>query len=238
MNKCRRMFADAGRALASRGRLVVMPDLSGTGDSGGEFRDASWQVWVDDLERVFVDLSDKGLAPTEIVAARLGCALAVDWAREASRTIERAVFWQPVLDGQRYLKQFLRLRLAAAMAGGLAKETVDSLMQQLDRGGVVEVAGYEISSTLARELIGVRITGSIPPRFRQVAWIDVSTAVEGAVGPMTESTARAWREAGLRVSIESCQGEPFWAATETVMVPALIDRTIDLLASTAFTSVD
>src|SRR6476660_7010955 len=49
MNKSRRMAALQARALATAGWAVVQVDLLGCGDSDGEFADASWGRWVDDI---------------------------------------------------------------------------------------------------------------------------------------------------------------------------------------------
>lgn len=49
MNKSRRMIALAARAFAAAGAEVLVMDLLGCGDSSGDFGDASWDDWVDDL---------------------------------------------------------------------------------------------------------------------------------------------------------------------------------------------
>ena len=46
MNKSRRMAALQSRALASAGFAVRQLDLLGSGDSEGDFGDASWDLWV------------------------------------------------------------------------------------------------------------------------------------------------------------------------------------------------
>src|SRR2546423_9530888 len=49
MNLARRMATLQARALATTGLGVLLLDLFGTGDSGGEFSDARWELWVDDI---------------------------------------------------------------------------------------------------------------------------------------------------------------------------------------------
>ena len=49
MNKCRPMVSRQARGLAESGIAVVVPDLSGTGDSEGEFSSATWLNWKADL---------------------------------------------------------------------------------------------------------------------------------------------------------------------------------------------
>lgn len=50
MNKTRRMSALMARLFAGDGWRVVQKDLSGCGDSAGDFSEASWAAWLDDVE--------------------------------------------------------------------------------------------------------------------------------------------------------------------------------------------
>ena len=49
MNKSRRMAALGSRALAAQGWAVLQVDLLGCGDSSGDFGDATWEAWLDDV---------------------------------------------------------------------------------------------------------------------------------------------------------------------------------------------
>src|SRR5579864_8605852 len=49
MNLARRMAALQARALAATGSGILLLDLFGTGDSGGDFCDARWELWIDDI---------------------------------------------------------------------------------------------------------------------------------------------------------------------------------------------
>src|SRR5690349_4296190 len=50
MNKCRPMLAAQARAFAAAGLDVLLLDLFGTGDSDGEFAEARWPRWQQDLQ--------------------------------------------------------------------------------------------------------------------------------------------------------------------------------------------
>jgi len=50
LNKSRRMVALQARQLAASGYAVLLLDLYGCGDSGGEFDTATWSIWQDDLD--------------------------------------------------------------------------------------------------------------------------------------------------------------------------------------------
>lgn len=63
MNKSRRMAALQAKALAAHGYAVLQLDLLGCGDSSGDFGDASWQAWVDDVVLACQWLRRQGDAP-------------------------------------------------------------------------------------------------------------------------------------------------------------------------------
>ncbi len=108
MNKSRRMAAMQSRALAKAGFAVLQIDLLGCGDSSGDFGDASWQSWLDDVQRGAKWLAERVQAPLWLWGLRAGCLLAVDAARNISPT-PNFIFWAPTPSGKLLLQQFLRL---------------------------------------------------------------------------------------------------------------------------------
>ena len=57
MNKSRRMVALQARALAEDGLAVLLVDPLGCGDSPGDFGDATWETWVQDIANALAWLS-------------------------------------------------------------------------------------------------------------------------------------------------------------------------------------
>src|SRR5690242_11050763 len=82
MNKCRRMAALQSRALAAAGYTVLQMDLLGCGDSSGDFADATWEAWVDDVGLACTWLWQRSAAPLWLWGLRGGCLLAAAAARE------------------------------------------------------------------------------------------------------------------------------------------------------------
>ncbi len=229
MNKSRRMFTEVASGLNARGVAVIFPDLFGTGDSEGEFRDADWETWRDDLRRTAAWARTHGWPVTSLLGARLGCALGAQFAAEAPGRIERAAFWQPVLDGERFMTQFLRLRVAASMMED-RKETASSLRARLQAGETLEVAGYELSARLVAQVDDVELKAVLSPQLGELHWFEVVRTADAPLpGASTEFLEEA-RHALPSVTTVALQGEPFWASTEIVMLPELVSRTIDALA--------
>src|SRR3954447_18891885 len=103
MNKSRRMAAVQARAFAEAGFGVLQIDLYGCGDSDGEFSDARWDIWKQDLAVARTWLTERVAAPISLWGLRLGALLALDFARGTSIKIAQILLWQPVLSGDSFL---------------------------------------------------------------------------------------------------------------------------------------
>lgn len=232
MNKSRRMLMLVAQALAKRGMATVLPDLYGTGDSEGDHREADWQVWQDDLARAARWAATEGWPVAGLLCVRLGCALGAEASLGLPAAIERTVFWQPVVDGERFLNQFLRLRVMASMMED-RKDTIAALRAQLQSGETIEVAGYELSPRLVAQIDGVRLVPNLGTSLGRLSWMEV---VRGADSPLPASSLAAIHSAPATmgaIAPMAVAGEPFWTSTEIVTVPELVDQTARLLANAA-----
>ncbi len=232
MNKSRAMVSRLSRSLAARGVATVVPDLFGTGDSDGDFGDASWECWQDDLQSAHAWCASRGIPVAGLLAIRLGAALAVTAAASGRLPpVERAVFWQPSLNGARHLTQFLRLRLAALLASEGRNATVTMLREAAARGETLEVAGYRLSPSLVAELDAVTPPDWLPSNLGRVLLIEVvrneATAMPEAARRLVESTRAQGGVANLAIA----QGEPFWASTEITVNSQVVEASVNFLAA-------
>ncbi|RLA42511.1 MAG: hypothetical protein DRQ97_13905 [Gammaproteobacteria bacterium] len=76
MNKARPMVNRQARLLAEQGYCVVVPDLYGTGDSSGDFGEADWARWCDDITATLHWIKSSGGQSVCLWGLRLGCLLA------------------------------------------------------------------------------------------------------------------------------------------------------------------
>jgi exosortase A-associated hydrolase 2 len=225
MNKSRHLLAATTQRLCEAGVASFLPDLFGTGDSEGEFRDARVHLWLEDLEATCRHAEALGRPVRAILAVRLGCALAVAAARRgALPAVSASAWWQPVLDGKRFLQQFLRLRVAAAGMRGGTQETVESLRTRSAAGETLEVAGYELSPALVQGLEALAVD-ALPAQAGDLHWFEL-VREEGAAPPLpvTRFADRA-RAAGAHVALATLASEPFWGSTELVRSPRLAELT-------------
>lgn len=234
MNKCRRMIALVARSLASQGIASIVPDLHGTGDSGGDFGEGDWTTWVGDLAQVS-RWGARELGPvTSLLAVRLGCALAMSaLATGALQAVGHSVFWQPVFDGGRFLTQFLRQRIAASRLGQGRAESMEDLRAMLARDRVVEVAGYRLSAQLVSDLGALAMPETLPTQAGEVAWMELAREPGATLPVPSAALVERTRAGGGMVEIHSHVGEPFWAATEIVVNESFVADTIGALAAAA-----
>jgi len=225
MNKARRMAALQSRRLAAAGYAVLQIDLFGCGDSSGDFSDASWEIWKKDLQTALAWLKSRVSGPSGLWGLRLGAMLAADVARDPIMGIEQLLLWQPVSDGEQFLTQFLRLRLAAEMlAEGTAQTGVRELRETLSRGVPLEIAGYELHPRLAAEIDALKLA-ELTPAVKRVICLEVTAAAEPKLSPASQRTLQAWRSKGLDVRAAAVRGEPFWSTIELTECEALLGAT-------------
>ena len=230
VNKCRAMVARQARALAAGGFVVVVPDLTGTGDSSGRFEDATWRGWLEDLDYVVDWGRSQGAMQLSLWGNRLGSILAIELIGVLSRPPEQLLLWQPVHSGKQYMAQFLRLRMAAGLTAGTA-ETTASLRQRLAEDGRLEVAGYMLSAALFNDVESRDITQFGPPVATRVGVLEVSAQAGKPLLPVTARLLERWVEAGIDCQGQTVQGDPFWMTQELGFAPGLIEQTVAQLSA-------
>lgn len=230
MNKSRRMLAEQCRRLAQRGMHALLPDVYGTGDSEGEFSDASWTVWIDDLNRCYQWLRVKGAKNISIVTMRSGCLLAVDFIHLKAVKIKQLIMWQPVVSGNLYLTQFLRLKLATEMMVSAGKKTtINDLKQKLLMGESIEVAGYLLAPAIANEMAKKSVVDNSFSRNMLITWVDIVADSERDPTVVSRKAVKQLQDSGAQVRVSKVVGLAFWSATEIVEIPSLIELTLSRL---------
>ena len=231
MNKSRRMAAMQSRAMAHAGYAVLQMDLLGCGDSAGDFGDATWARWVDDV--VFAcqwlrrresgaDAPTRAEPPLWLWTLRCGSLLAAEAALRVDIPCA-FLFWQPVTAGKTILRQFLRLKVAGGLLDGQANGSTDHLRAELAAGRSIEVAGYWLRPELCLPL--ERSTLRMPPHAHRAEWVEISAHAAATFSPVVTAAAVHWAEAGCSVRTQVVQGPSFWQTTEIEDAPELLQAT-------------
>jgi exosortase A-associated hydrolase 2 len=234
LNKCRLLLARTARALAAAGCEVLLFDLTGTGDSAGDFGSASWADWVDDVVAMDAWLAARAgnTAPLYLAVRSGALLLAAAHARLSDYARAHVMLWQPVADGGRFLQQFLRLRVVASRLAG-QDESLPALEARFAAGEPVEVAGYAIAPALASGLAGARLTPAALAPARQVSVLEFRTAPGGSPTHATGELAAALAGGGGPVAVEVVAGEQFWATQELAAPESAIAATLACLGPPA-----
>ena len=111
MNKSRRMISLQARNFAQLGYAVLILDLFGTGESSGEFGAITWAIWLENIQSAINWLKQQGARTIDLWGLRTGCLLAMDFAGQSQEPIKHLLCWQPVINGETFITQFLRLRM-------------------------------------------------------------------------------------------------------------------------------
>jgi len=229
MNKCRSQTAATARLLAASGCSALIVDLYGTGDSEGDFSDASWPVWTQDVALAVNWATDNGLIVDAMVATRLGCSLAVESFAEADLCVSKTVFWQPVESGDDHMNQFLRYGIAASMMKSKSGGKIGDLKQHLDKGDTLEIAGYLLAPTLWSEIQQVRLLDKLGPFLGELQILEVGRTAGRELSPSSTYIESAANERGLPTKLLRLRGEPYWASAEIVVNAELCRATVQAI---------
>lgn len=101
--RAHRSLRQLGNQLAAAGCHVLRFDYFGTGDSAGEFLDASLDGWERDIDSAIDELMDMSDARrVGLVGLRLGATLAAQAAARRRKEVDALLLWDPVVRGAAY----------------------------------------------------------------------------------------------------------------------------------------
>ncbi|MGE5387102.1 MAG: hydrolase 2, exosortase A system-associated [Betaproteobacteria bacterium] len=226
MNRSRRMLALQARAFAATGFGVVQVDLSGCGDSSGNFGEAGWSAWVEDVVDACAWAKTRLRQPLWLWGVRAGALIAGE-AASVIKDLTGMLLWQPVVAGNICLRQFLRLRLASDMLEGGAQASTAALEARLMQGQNVEVAGYALSPELAGGLTKATLFYSAD--LRHCICFEISSREEKQLTPAVAAWVEKARSAGGTIQATVVDGPAFWQTSEITECPSLISASIEAL---------
>lgn len=229
MNKTRKMCCDFARSMtqsADSSTAVYLIDLFGCGDSEGDLVDATWTLWQKNITDLVDNLSQRfPQLPFTLLGLRLGAALALDcYVNQLKHHKLSLIFWQPTLNGEQFITQFLRVKTIAAKLKGVTL-TLAELRQQLIIEGQIEVSGYLLSRALFDDIKRIEFHKlQALPQSVSVAWFEVNAQEGASLAMVSNKLLAQWKESASVYS-ECCYGELFWQSIEITSAPQLISKT-------------
>jgi exosortase A-associated hydrolase 2 len=235
MNKSRRMAAMQARAFAAMGFSVLQIDLFGCGDSSGEFRDARWDIWKHDLAVAKRWIENRASSPASLWGLRLGALLALDFAKSSGDSFDQIILWQPVINGELFLNQFLRLQMAKEIFTDASMEKTsgkNKLRNRLANGETLEIAGYELTSSLAAAIDNLKAAELIVTKGA-IHWFEIVAEAGRSMVPAGTNVITEWRRKGIDPKVHLVPCVPFWATQEISECPELVSATLSVFAAAA-----
>ena len=225
MNRCRATVAAQARAFSRIGYASLLLDPFGTGDSGGNLDDATWDIWERDAILAADWLSQRTGVSVALWGLRLGALLAAATAEHLPGRFQHLLLWQPVLDGKLFLTQYLRLRVANLMDRNLPPETTEEMRAALNAGRILEVAGYPIAGPLARSLDRTRLGDLIQLKDLAVDWFELVSEQGKSLAPASQKAIAQLSGQGCEVTANSFTGPAIWQLHKRDDVPELVSLT-------------
>lgn len=224
MNKSRRLVWETGQLLAEAGHTVLVPDLHGTGDSEGDFANATWNVWIDDLRNTLAWARQRGIVQFNALAVRLGAAFLCDKSLMSDVEFERAVAWHPIRKGEDVLRQQLRMKIMALRMSGEKAEPLESMRAAfLKNTEPLQLAGYVVSPRLANDVESATFSESSYAPTESGLIIEKSSIVVGDELNLSETSGDSvWQWSNLN-------GEKFWQSVDPSPNPWLVNETAQFL---------
>lgn len=232
MNRCRAMVRAQVERLRALGHGVMVLDPIGTGDSPGEFVEASLASWLTDLRAGVAWLRSRHQGCAGLLGVRLGALLALHLAAEDAG-LNHLLLWQPVMSGKNHWTQFLRIRIAAEMQVPDGARSTEAL-RKLSRDGLpVEASGYAVGPALAQGLDDLVVPPVASWKGRRMAWFEVLGTADLPVPPAQQAAVEKLRAAGAEIDLHTVQGPAFWHVHERAVAPELLEATTTRVAGWA-----
>jgi len=202
-----RVLVQFARRLAILGHTVLRYDARGTGDSDGDLASGSIADDLADL-RAAIDFVRQrtGQARVTLLGLRLGATLAA-LGSASWPDVARQILWAPIVNGERYAQELLRINLATQLAVHReVREDRQALVTAMRAGTPVNVDGYLLGATRYDDLQQVQ-PGRQPLAF---AGPSLVLRVERMATPPPQPELTAFVDALGAATLQVVREEPFW----------------------------
>lgn len=202
-----RVFVNFARELADLGYTVLRFDYMGHGDSEGIFSDSSIETRLSDIKCAILYLKEKMGFSCKIglLGLRLGATLAA-LAAEEIEGIKNLILWDPIINGETYMRQMLRINISTQSAVYReVRYNTEALIQMMKKGGTVNVDGYEISWPLYEQTINIDMLDGDKKFLGSTILVQISKK-EGKYNKNLEKLRTLYSNCEITLAVE----EPFW----------------------------
>ncbi len=227
-SNAQRLMVEWARTLCREGFWVLRFDYRGYGDSYGLFEQFTLDDALADVKTAIATLEERsGLPCRGLCGLRLSATLAAMAASQDGRN-PLLVLWEPVVSGDAYTDDLLRIVMAREMAhAGAAPTTRADLRERVAGGEELTVQGHGITQAMFQSLVPVDLLQTPRPGNGPVLIAHISLRGKGKIPEPIEALRGAYAEHGS-VHLDHVRLLPPWgAAKEHDVKPAkLFDPTL------------
>lgn len=202
-----RVIVSFARRLARAGYTVLRFDYMGYGDSIGVVEDMDITTALSDIKIAIDTIKEKAPSSKKVnlLGLRMGATLASLTADEMDH-VGRLVLWEPVVNGSRYMQEYLRSNLATQLAvdGGVTKNR-DALVEDMKKGEHVNIEGYDLTYVLYKQCEAIDLSAKKMKFEGKVLLVQIGKN-EKAVRRDLNKLSEAYQNVELKSVVE----EPFW----------------------------
>lgn len=151
-----------GWELAAKGFEVQRFNYRGSGESGGDARDITFERMVEDAEAAMAKLLDKLGDDTRVIVqgTRLGALVAAEIAgRHRGAAL---AMWQPFTKGGDFFREVFRAQMIGDLKQGKRGASSKEIVKDLEQDGWVGVLGYPIGWKLYQTVANLSLFDMIP----------------------------------------------------------------------------
>jgi exosortase A-associated hydrolase 2 len=159
-----RAFVETAFCLSREGVATLRFDMTGCGDSDGDFSEARLSDWFEDIVAAWAYLNRRAPGVCHILLGlRVGASLAALACRRMAG-VSALVLWQPMVNGKtEFSAELRRLLIQDMITSGKASVSHEGILASLERGeGQVELDGYPITAGLYRDICEIDLLRALP----------------------------------------------------------------------------
>lgn len=229
MNRSKRMYVLCARMLANSGMHAICFDFSGTGDSTGGWGDFTYKDWVNDLSDVYQYTSSYA-DEINFIALRFGALVLMDMILDDQLRLKKCLLWDPIESGQVLTRQFVRMKIAAAMADTSKKITTQQVLQEMSDDGYLESSGYHITRSMFDDINTKNVANVINDVLKQVNidWMTTGKFKQA----QNKWLANSFKQSDIQsdnINMHAVNDVKFWMQQEVTISPQLLKLTREVL---------
>lgn len=201
-----KLLRECALELCSGGFYVFRFDLSGCGDSEGEFENCTVKKWLEDIKSAIKYLGKeyKAIKNYSLLGLRFGATLAA-YIREEINTVDSLCLWAPIISGQHYVKLNLKRQIVLNL---WKKKQKNADFPISDNQEGIDFGGYFLSNVLIEEIKNIDL---INMDKREGAKILILALNENSNFTNQFHELKKTYDSSLNeVKIDIIEGDPFW----------------------------